>query len=242
MNLNIKARLVAAIAQFKASNDIRYYLNGVYVEPRPQGGVVIVATNGHAIGAWLDISGEIDRPAILRIGAKLQAACHGSDVKRLIIADDRLAVVDDKSTELYVQPEPGKWEVPGKFPDYKTVFKPVGGPPSLNAALNPEYIAAIDRALTIGASAKYKNVTTRQAIANDAITFTSTAAAEFVAVVMPVRESEAPYPEWLKSLQIPSDMKRRAAAAPLPVHEPSDAGPRDDDWKAWDKVRSGAPA
>lgn len=33
MNFNLKARLVAAVAQFKAKHDIRFYLNGVLVEP-----------------------------------------------------------------------------------------------------------------------------------------------------------------------------------------------------------------
>lgn len=240
MKLNIKARLVAAVAQFKASNDIRYYLNGVYVEPGPLGGVIIVATNGHAMGAWLDETGEIERPAILRVRAKLQAACQGADTKRLFIIDDRLAVVDAKGTELYVQPEPGKWEVPGKFPDHMRVLQTVSGGPSLHDALNPEYVALIDRALSIGGGDKLKSITVRQGTASSAIAFTSTAAPNFIGFVMPQRENEAPYPAWLASAHARADAARLAAAAPLPVHEPSDARPPDGDGRGWAFVTGSA--
>lgn len=95
MKLNLQARLVAAIAQFKASNDIRYYLNGVYVEPRPSGG----------------------------------------------------------------------------------------------------------------------------------------------AVIMPLRDQDAPLPAWIKPMLTRGEMERRAKEAPLPVHEPSDAGPPEGDGRGWQIVR-----
>lgn len=244
MKLNLQARLVAAVAQFKASNDIRFYLNGVYVEPRPQGGAVIVATNGHAIGVWLDESGEIERPAILRIGAKLQAACQGADTKRLTIVDDRLAVLSNDGTELHIQHQQikmsGSWEIAGKFPDYKAVIKIPDSHPALRSALNPEYIARIDRALSIGIGNKSKSVTTHQNSQHEVIVFTSCAAPNFVGAIMPMRESLTPYPAWLKNMQARADMERRNKEAPLPVHEPSDAGPPDGDGRGWRIVEGGA--
>jgi DNA polymerase-3 subunit beta len=246
MKLNLQARLVAAVAQFKASHDIRYYLNGVYVEPRPQGGAVIVATNGHAMGVWLDETGEIERPAILRIGAKLQAACRGSDIKRLTIIDNRLAVLGQKvkgglkDMELYVQPQPGDWEVPGKFPDWANVVRVIDGPPSLHSALNPEYIAMMDSAIGIGIGDKFKNITVRQEAPHSGIVFTTSATPNFVGVIMPLRDHDAPFPAWVKPMLTRHEMERRAKAAPLPVHEPSDAGPKDSDVRGWAMVTGGA--
>jgi DNA polymerase III beta subunit, central domain len=239
MKLNLKARLVAAIAQFKAHNDIRFYLNGVYVEPNNKG-VLIVATNGHAMGVWLDESGEIERPAILRIGAKLQAACHGADTKRLVITDDRLVVVNklgSSEPELYVQPQPNDWEMAGKFPDWARVIRIVEGEPRLHSAINPEYIAMMDRAISIGIGDKYKSITIRQATANDIIMFTSAASPNFVGGIMPLRENDAPIPAWIKPMLVKGEMERRAKAAPLPVHEPSDAGPPDGDGRGWQIVK-----
>jgi|GEM_PF-4515114 len=224
MNLNIQARLVAAIAQFKAHNDIRYYLNGVYAEPGHAGGVLLVATNGHALGAWLDETGQIDRPAILKIGPKLKAACAGADTKRLVLRDDRLAVIKDE-LELHIQPEPGKWEVPGKFPDWSRVVEFTDGPPCLHASLNPEYISAMSNALTIGTGDKHVAITTRQKTTGQGIVFTSSYAPNFVGVVMPLRENDAPMPKWMHAAKLRREAEKRAAAAPLPVHEPSDATP-----------------
>lgn len=238
MNLNLKARLVAAIAQFKASHDIRYYLNGVYVEPRTTGGAVIVATNGHAMGAWLDESAGIDRPAILKVSAKLLTACHGAETNRLTIIDDRLAVVDQYGIEVHIQPEPGKWEVHGKFPNWAAVIgKAADAQHGLQSALNPEYIESMSRALRIGAGSKHMSITTRQRAPHESIVFTSTYAPNFVGVIMPLREDEAPLPKWLTPMTARALMEQRAKDAPLPVHEPCDAGPRDGDLYGWEVVR-----
>lgn len=242
MKLNLQARLVAAIAQFKASNDIRYYLNGVYVEPHTTG-ALIIATNGHAMGAWLDETGEIERPAILRIGAKLQAACQGAETKRLTIIDNRLAVIGatvpdgQKTPELYIQPSTGDWELQGRFPDWTRVIRAEDGPPCLHSALNPVYIADMTKALQIGAGSKHMSVTTRQRAAHESVVFTSPYAPNFVGVIMPLRDNDAPMPKWMRGAMRRVEMEQRAKAAPLPVHEPSDAGPPEGDGRGWDLVR-----
>lgn len=240
MKLNLQARLVAAIAQFKASNDIRYYLNGVYIEPRPAGGALIIATNGHVMGLWLDESGEIERPAILKIGAKLQSACQGADTKRIVINDDRLAVIDKGGIELHIQAEAGKWEVPGKFPDWTRSVRDVDSPPCLSASLNAENIALVDRAIGIGTGMQFKGITMRQSSEYESIILTSNAAPNFVGVCMPMRDAISPLPGWVKPAKIRVAMEQAAKAAPLPVFEPSDAGPPDGDGRGWAFVTGGA--
>ena len=49
-----------------AANDIRYYLNGVLVTPRAEGGVYLVATDGHRLMAVIDESGSVDKERIIR--------------------------------------------------------------------------------------------------------------------------------------------------------------------------------
>lgn len=53
----VKPRYFAAIHKCAAQNDVRYYLNALYLERHPDGGVVIVATNGHVLAAMHDESG-----------------------------------------------------------------------------------------------------------------------------------------------------------------------------------------
>jgi hypothetical protein len=54
---HVKPRYFAAIHKCAAQNDVRYYLNALYLERHLDGGVVIVATNGHVMAAMHDESG-----------------------------------------------------------------------------------------------------------------------------------------------------------------------------------------
>lgn len=64
-SVEVTAEAVACVAPFISTDETRYYLNGVCIE-RAKTGVVIVATNGHCLGAYHDpdakIEGEFDRP------------------------------------------------------------------------------------------------------------------------------------------------------------------------------------
>jgi len=232
MKLNVSARLVAAICQFKAHDDIRYYLNGVYVEPIESGGVVIVGTNGYAMGIWRDTKGTIDRPAILRIGKRLEAACTGSDLKRLTIIDDRLAVVmepakDTKGTqgptlEVYVQPKhgtkSGSWEVDGKYPDWKKVIPRESSVCQLQNAIDPEYVALARRAIRLGGGDKYDSVSLLQPDKDGGIAVVSNRNTDFFGIIMPIHDEGRAYPDWVWRL-------KPKAEARLPSQQPSDAAP-----------------
>ncbi|MES2909864.1 MAG: hypothetical protein V4718_00660 [Pseudomonadota bacterium] len=199
--LKVQARLVAAIAQFKADDDIRYYLNGVYVEPIP-GGVLIIATNGHAMGIWRDPDGIASRPAILRIDPALQKACKAEQDATLELVDERLVVRTEFGMESYAQPRGGKsqndWEIEGKFPIWAKVV-----PESCDAdravdGINPLYMAKVHKALDIAGHHSGGRVTMRQADANKGISVTCAKNTNFFAVIMPMRDSEPNYPNWLK--------------------------------------------
>src|SRR5882724_168719 len=60
----IKAEYVRLIQPFISQEDFRYYLNGFAIEPHPNKGVVIVATDGHKLGAFHDESGACDSKMI----------------------------------------------------------------------------------------------------------------------------------------------------------------------------------
>lgn len=55
--------LVAAAAMCISTDSTRYYLNGVYLEPRDAGGLFIVSTDGHRMFVAVDREGSIDGPA-----------------------------------------------------------------------------------------------------------------------------------------------------------------------------------
>lgn len=59
-----KARLAASCM---ATRDIRYYLNGLRVEPRQAGGAYIIGCDGHRLLVCIDSTATCSAPAILRV-------------------------------------------------------------------------------------------------------------------------------------------------------------------------------
>lgn len=78
----VKARHFGIAAQTCAKGDVRYYLDGVNIEPGPDGkGAVMVGTDGHRLIAMHDADGICKQNLILNARlAPLIAACLKSSV------------------------------------------------------------------------------------------------------------------------------------------------------------------
>lgn len=61
-----RADLFRACLRFVSTEETRYYLNGVLVQPHPERGVYLVATDGHRMAVVYDENGYARREAILR--------------------------------------------------------------------------------------------------------------------------------------------------------------------------------
>lgn len=118
--LSFDARLLSAVAHFRAKNDIRYYLNGVYWMPHPKGGAMLAATNGHQLGIAYDPEGHCDRAQINRLSDRLLVVAKQKKTKRVILVGERLVCIDEECAELHI--EPGSREIEGKFPDLGKVL------------------------------------------------------------------------------------------------------------------------
>lgn len=119
--LRVSAKLVALVTPFMASNDIRYYLNGISIRAHPDGGAVICATNGHAMAVVHDKAGVCENDVILRIDSRTKAAlkAHSSIERELVLLHGRVAVVSG-GAEISLQP--GEPLIEGLFPQYQKVI------------------------------------------------------------------------------------------------------------------------
>ena len=61
----IRTDYLRAVSYSVSKETYRYYLQGIYVEPHPVCGVILVATDGHRLTAFYDRDGYAVRPAIL---------------------------------------------------------------------------------------------------------------------------------------------------------------------------------
>ena len=242
MKIQFSGKGIAFLNHYKAKQDIRYYLNGVYIRPLPAeagGGVLGVATNGHVLAMWHDQDGHADRAAILKISRELATACgkryrlDGDPM--LVLRDNRLMCVVGEN-EVYVQPNEAQgkplkategikpWEIMGNFPDVGRVIPDLWAEKGPTNAINPDYMGLVSKSMKSTSDRLVKAITLRQAHENGAVLVFCNEIPQATVIVMPI-QGDVPIPDWLRRFTAHDKRAKEATAAPLPVYEPSDADP-----------------
>lgn len=171
----VNPKYFAAIQLFAALNDVRYYLNGVAIQPHPDGeGVFIIATNGHVMGIMHDpqgwcsqnlIVGAIPRGLLVACTARPKKSPSGLACKpeHLWIGKDFAQVSSDETKVEPVSPfDPdtlyaGKiMIVDGKFPDWRKVIPKQAEAAMGFPAVNPKYLSLLDSAQKILTNDKWQ--------------------------------------------------------------------------------------
>lgn len=195
MKIKLNANNLAAIYSHVAVNDVRYYLNGIQIEPSPDGrGVILVATNGHTLAAGYDAAATHDMPQ-----AGVIIELDNATVKACAKADDTEAVeIDTVSGTISGNLKTGRSHVSllgiaklvdGRFPDWRRVVpKSIGPAHCVNAPFNLAYLENALNALPIG---KYQALVLRQNPKDSAapILVTSEKFPNRLVVIMPIRAS-----------------------------------------------------
>jgi hypothetical protein len=221
-NLRLTAKLLTIVAPFMAKNDIRYYLNAINVRPHKDGGAVICATNGHALGAIHDRDAICEHEVILRFDVRMQQACAsglGND-RAVVMIGDRLAVVENGTAEVYIQA--GRPDVEATYPRYESVIpKQDTLQPGLVGLYGSPLIALCEKAAA--AAAKTRAIKLRgysglqfftvNGDPNSSAVVRVMGAPDFVGVLMPMRGDDpmSATPEWVASLPVVDDLASMAA-------------------------------
>lgn len=227
-NLRLTAKLLPIIAPFIAKADIRYYLNGINVRPHKDGGAIVVATNGHALGAIYDKAAVCEHEVILRFDGRMQQACAGglANDRAVVMIGGRLAVVENGDSEVYIQA--GRPDIDGTYPLYERVIPKIE---ALQSGMPGMYGSPV-MAVAQKAAEMAGKVMNRRSRASVGITFFSKiddptassvfrfdCAPDFVGVLMSMRDDgKTPaVPAWVASLPMADDlasMTRTATPAP----------------------------
>lgn len=83
--LRFNANLFRLAFGFTSTEEIRFYLQGVFVEPHPQGGVTLTATDGHRLVCIRDENGSADESAVIKLGDALKQCKHGRGATRSVV-------------------------------------------------------------------------------------------------------------------------------------------------------------
>ena len=129
----IPVNVLKAMSLLASKKDVRYYLNGVYVESNSQH-TRIVATDGHILGLY-----------------QTPETAHSDEAFSIIIPSEIIAKLDKKDNFLSTN-EHDNWvidgiaftPIDGKFPDYQRVL-PRGEMTNEVAQFNPDFITRFQK-------------------------------------------------------------------------------------------------
>jgi hypothetical protein len=151
--IRVEAARVAMAIPFRATSDIRYYLNGIAIQPEVSGGANVLASDGHTAICVHDVGGRADRATILPLNKQqLPFLKKGGHV--LVNDEGRAWITDADGVVLWISPTT---EIEGKFPDIRSVVGPFDSyAPGLVGSFNPQLIDRIRKVYS--GRAKYKGV------------------------------------------------------------------------------------
>lgn len=182
---------------FMAVHDIRYYLNGICVEKAKDGGVYLIATDGHTMGVIHDATGTIEgaESVIFRVGPGLGTASKAAASKlhrgikyRLLVQGQRVKIAcgfdSEGDAELFIQA--GRSLIEGKFPDWRKVIPDFSKLKlGFGNDMNAMYLARLAK---IATDKRFQGVSLWQAERDKAVVARVPRVPEMIIVLMPMRE------------------------------------------------------
>lgn len=216
MDLSIKQKDLRAVSLAMADKkELRYYLQGVYVETNGEE-TRLVATNGHRLHAAIDeLNGLIHDPVSFIIPADMVKRC---------LAVKALKHDNCPTIHLSYDPANGKIEarlvdgssilcqaLDGRFPDYTRIIPRDIPETPVAAVFNPEYVADAVKGYSYFMEYSGKTPPTLGLRPNgNSCGFLS--ANGFTAVVMPMRGELSPNPDVRLTMPLRSPVKLEAVA------------------------------
>ncbi len=197
--IKIDAGVLRAALVLTPKNDVRYYLNAVYVDSRDPKRIDVVSTDGHGLFAHRSPLKD-ETPEALRREWVLDRA----DLINLLKGAEylHLSGVDEDSAKVLVQGKGGMRRqlvrlIDGRFPDWsKVVSSAVSAEPGCEG-LDPAYVGDFKKIATqLGRS--YPMIQSKR----DAAAVVTFSDDHSIGLVMPMRGGTFGLPKWADALRV----------------------------------------
>ncbi|MBP8297855.1 MAG: hypothetical protein KAX84_17215 [Burkholderiales bacterium] len=219
--LRIDAGVLGFAAEFISTEETRYYLNGVYVEPAKEG-VLAVATDGQRLIVVTDPKGFIARPAILRAERGVWAKCRTKYAALLTVeALGRQETPQPILAKIIPEKGPAETvifdEIAGTFPEWRRVVPTDFPKTGVIPAFKGRYLAAFDGLARVGGRSGGVRVVSRGLREPAVVLPASGSAWPWLGVLMPIHGDDLPsaYPAWLglaeKKIRVKAKTEKVAA-------------------------------
>lgn len=212
--IQFQAKYLPALLAFKQKSGIRFYLDSIRIELHPDGGAILVSTDGARMMVIRDSQAVCVEATNITVRYDAARFCKGESNVATIDATDRL-IVSNADGELYVQPGKATFDMADhKFPEWRRVVPKFS---ELKTAV-ADYFASGYIEAACRAHPKYKKagalnagaVRFWQAGENQPMAIEFDGYPEYLGIIMPMREAgnrQQTLPLWVK------------AFAPRPVAE-----------------------
>lgn len=240
LRASFDAQHLVRLAPFVPAHDIRYYLCGLCIERSPLGGVVLIATNGHMLGAIHDAQGTLEgaEQVILKVSPGLTMAARRAAPSRrdrlgakVLLRGTRAFVAPDfesEGTDLERFVQAGRSVIEGRFPVWQKVLPDftrlrrggLKGGDDRDGMVNPAYLAVLNR---VEAGVKHPGVMFWSQPGRSSLYVQFNSVPEMFAVIMPMRSDpdDATLARLSKAFHWATG--RPTGDVPLPGKQPSDA-------------------
>lgn len=151
VSADLLARAYAAVS----TEETRYYLNGVNIEPHPEGGALLVPTNGSTMLVFRDHEAKVTGQAIVQADKGALQAMRKRDpwgARKVTVKGEQLTVHQPAPTQgqpditVYIQA--GECFIDGSFPDWRRVIPDLAKCTARpDRSFNPLLLAEIGKAL-----------------------------------------------------------------------------------------------
>lgn len=147
MIVRISAIAAKLVFPFAASQDIRFYLNGINIRPLGDGSAMVVATDGHRYIVARDPNAYVEKEVVVAISK--DAIKHMGNAKHTLdVMSNGTAMISGPVAEpIFIQP--GNSLIEGVFPRIERVASTLGYKEGISGSVNPRYL---HDALIIGKS------------------------------------------------------------------------------------------
>ena len=119
LSIRVNADLFRIAYACASKEETRYFLNGVFVEPHPDGGAMLTALDGRRMVTIYDVDGEASAGAIISVSKEFLGLCRsGKEIPRQLHVFGPDATVKEGGTPIGFA---ANCILPGLFPDWRHV-------------------------------------------------------------------------------------------------------------------------
>jgi hypothetical protein len=192
----ISAKYLPLLDAFRAKSDVRYYLDGIRIEPHETEDAYLVATNGLQLVVVHDAEAVVDEPFLIEPAATIARDSKKATKARFDgVTCELYDKLDVGGPETFIASAPAP-SIDGKYPDWRSLMPEPSAVKSEPTTFDVKLLAAL---LKVPFETRYKGVQIHTRAPHMPAYFRFARSPEILVLIMPMRDETMNQlrPDWL---------------------------------------------